>query len=612
MKFAEDENGAIVHIDSVPNGLKCNCKCFGCSKKLNARNKGKINEHTFAHEAETSENMCKSAGETALHKFAKQILEEKLNLTLPELRVEDEKFPQKIPCKNISFDSAILENRLDAIIPDVVLTFGNKRLMVEFKVTHACDEAKIEKIRKSGIATIEIDLGEYRDRNLLELTLPILKEAPRKWLFTPKTADLVKNIVQLKQNETLKNNTKAKRLVELCQSELTPAQLSITRFETQYTDRKLGLNFTLGFVTQPFGFLVRPIEWLSALVEHCLEKPQQTFTTHDLLNRLLALNYLSKEFKFVEDDVLNLVQEKVPSFTYPYRLIETFLGSSVCIEEIRIVGKPKWKIASKLTSKIKQNEEAKATLKERHKALIVIIDSLLAEIPYDEKAKFSFESWLLSGVRFQDRPLNDVLKGPDQIWTNFQAHLTSLQALNYIEVHQPINLLGLPLDREMDRRAKFHLEKKELEAKAEQERLEIESEKRVVDLEKLSKIKLSEHTAEFLSQPSNVLDNLKPLDAAKRSQQLYLSACDLLDEFVRKQKVAEDKRVSAKWLREKLSDSIANICNDLKWAELWCKSPCQTLGSAKPFDYCTDETKIDEVIEVFKKVGNKKSKVLFK
>jgi competence CoiA-like predicted nuclease len=60
------------HISEVKNGLKCDCICPACEKKLVARNGGQKRKHHFAH-YESAE--CKYGVQTSIHIAAKNILE---------------------------------------------------------------------------------------------------------------------------------------------------------------------------------------------------------------------------------------------------------------------------------------------------------------------------------------------------------------------------------------------------------------------------------------------------------------------------------------------------------------------------------------------------------
>ena len=45
--WAENAEGRIVHVDSVPRGLQCGCTCPNCHEPLLARH-GEKNEHGFS------------------------------------------------------------------------------------------------------------------------------------------------------------------------------------------------------------------------------------------------------------------------------------------------------------------------------------------------------------------------------------------------------------------------------------------------------------------------------------------------------------------------------------------------------------------------------------
>ena len=67
-----------------------------------------------------------------------------------------------------------------------ILEIHDRKLIVEFMVTHACDEHKILRIKSLNIAAIEVDLSKYRNETLDNLRDKILYEAPRVWLHNPK------------------------------------------------------------------------------------------------------------------------------------------------------------------------------------------------------------------------------------------------------------------------------------------------------------------------------------------------------------------------------------------------------------------------------------------
>ena len=145
-------------------------------------------DHHFGHYGVEDGRPCQTGPETALHKFAKEVLARRLELELPPLVVGEG--PGKwvgYPGGTYGFDAALLESRLGEIVPDVIVRKGERHLLVEFLVTHACDEAKIARIVAMDVAAIEIDLsGLPRDTSRADLEEAILTTAPRKWLHNPK------------------------------------------------------------------------------------------------------------------------------------------------------------------------------------------------------------------------------------------------------------------------------------------------------------------------------------------------------------------------------------------------------------------------------------------
>lgn len=166
-------------IADVKPGLKCNCICPMCQRRLIAK-KGSRQTHHFAHRPDEVDPACARAGETLLHLYAKNILDQHKTITFPGIVLYDRHGPLPVTkSQKITFEHIQLEKHLGGVIPDVVAHIGGRQLFIEFKVTHKCPPEKLEKLRQFDVGVLEIDLSGLRDRPLSELHDAILHEAPR-------------------------------------------------------------------------------------------------------------------------------------------------------------------------------------------------------------------------------------------------------------------------------------------------------------------------------------------------------------------------------------------------------------------------------------------------
>ena len=83
LTYALDAEGKLIHVDSVSTGLACKCFCPHCKGELVAKNGGNRKVHHFAH---ANGNDCIGAIESALHKMAKDILQEHRLIMLPPVQ----------------------------------------------------------------------------------------------------------------------------------------------------------------------------------------------------------------------------------------------------------------------------------------------------------------------------------------------------------------------------------------------------------------------------------------------------------------------------------------------------------------------------------------------
>ena len=231
--LAEDGNGRIVHISTISRESGSDYRCPFCRESLIAR-LGARNAHHFAHEKEVA---CARGIETALHRWAKQELPARGLIRLPALRVSTHHAHSTVhPETEVAYDRAVLEQRLDEIVPDLILYRGTAALLVEIAVTHRCDAIKKEKLQRLGFPAIEIDLSGYSlPADNAELEELVLRRASRDWLFHPDKAAAL----QALHDERARELERRERAIRATQA---------ARFSRLAAERAIGMERARAFI----------------------------------------------------------------------------------------------------------------------------------------------------------------------------------------------------------------------------------------------------------------------------------------------------------------------------------------------------------------------------
>ncbi len=186
--FGLHATGSLIHVEDVPSGVS-NLTCPDCASALVAK-KGRVRRPHFAHRS-TAE--CRSAGETALHRMAKDIVAKNGLFHLPAAKVRGLKKIETVRAEtNITFDAVEIEVWENGFRPDLIgikRTSVNgqsvqRRLIIEIMVTHAVGDRKLEELKRRGESVLQVDLSRV-DRSITyeELSALVLQKAPRVWLF---------------------------------------------------------------------------------------------------------------------------------------------------------------------------------------------------------------------------------------------------------------------------------------------------------------------------------------------------------------------------------------------------------------------------------------------
>lgn len=191
----------LLTIEEVESGLKCNCFCPTCKKRLIAR-KGKIKEHHFAHDKGDD---CGQGLETATHIISKEFIKDAEYFTTPPIYFPNTKVVI-VEESRVPIDSVTLESKVGSIVPDIVIKSGGKELLVEITVTHGVDFEKYHKIKNMKLPAIEIMAGHLIKRMYSEkkyfLTDTDYKTeliddwTHKRWINNPRADKLIEKITK--------------------------------------------------------------------------------------------------------------------------------------------------------------------------------------------------------------------------------------------------------------------------------------------------------------------------------------------------------------------------------------------------------------------------------
>lgn len=589
---AEAADGSLRHIDDVPSGLACHCRCPGCDRRMVAK-KGDLQAHHFAHHFDRHGASCTSAGETALHKFAKQVLDERLEIALPELLVSNRDDTEVVVrATRLGFDEAILETKDGSIVPDVVLVLRDRRLIVEFKVTHSCDDVKIARIRTMNVGAIEIDLSVYRDRALDELADDILYNAPRIWLHNPLEPAARDRLSERARQRAKDRQTSIDEHRRNYRHRL-PAREGGSE-ECEAILRQDGLDALINLPVDGSGCFTVPLaEWQGAIVLDLLQSKSQPFRTRTAVAALVRRRWFDSRFRSVSEDIAKALKEAGLPFASPAKSVESYLHQLEQLGFVHSVPSEIWKASGLLRQRIREAEELRARPAKRLAEMRGIVSEQLLGLPDEETREFSFEAWIMAELSGRGQSVADAIHGSDPEWTALCHQLSNIRTRIRFSPRPNLELLGLPCEGELARA----LQRKRLEAedreREKREKEKADAEARVVRLRRLAAADLGEGHEIWLSTGDAALNGQSPLESA-RSETGLRDAIYALGRKADQLRIEEQARERKHKAVRELEALARNRYIDPARADLWMRSSRPELGGQSPADFTIDDATRDK------------------
>ncbi len=445
----ETADGALISIRHAASGLACGCVCPGCRRPLVAR-KGEIRTHHFAHHSLVDDKPCIIAGETVLHRLAKEILGRRLTLKLPGLVFRDHGDSEEVVKPGrFYFDRAELELRVGEIVPDVVLHRGGRRLFIEFKVTHACGPEKIARIQKMDVGAVEIELEGFREVKLRELEQIILFKAPREWLHNPRTVDAIGRLSARAAERARRRAEHIAHLRSLYVHVYPTGGRGSGEHElaAQRDNYATLLNHD---VPGTGSFSVPVAEWQGKVV--CDLVSGRRLNVSDLLTGLESAGMIKPELRRISWDDVKMIAPIDPQFGSPGYAVFRYL---LQLSEFGMVtsNDDGWKG----TEDFARRREFAVRTRELAEQRLVEVAHIIAPLLHDGAGAgstgFVFSDWAKREIEGLGAPLN-VAHCDSIRWTGFRNALKALAGAGG-DLEATREILGLPLadaSREMRRR----------------------------------------------------------------------------------------------------------------------------------------------------------------
>ncbi len=607
LPYGELSDGRIVHVSEVTSGAACGCVCPGCGTTLVAR-KGDLNEHHFAHQSVTD---CRHALESALHKLAKEVLHDRREILLPEVRADTGgRSLVTHPAAVYRFDEAFLEPHLGDIVPDVIVQRGEHRLLVEMYVTHRCGPEKIERIRRAGSSCLEVDLsGISRQATREEVEDALLRSARRYWLNNPKLdlaalrlgSQIQRERLEAEEASRAAEQLEGRRLDGLAQtfSRLRAARTSVagppTKAMIAVTENGFGEH--VGKVGEgQFCFRRSATEWQSCVVDHFVIRPlglgivgRFDFASADVLTHLRGRGLCAPAVPsfIAKEDEAKLV-ERLPWFRSPYQAVIAYLEYLEAEGVIHRVRK-RWSVTDHAADEwadrvaiAQENQRRKVEVRRAVKAI-------LRSLPEREIASFDLGHWWSLPHPTIGISLAEAFDHRDPRFAELANLVGRVEAMLLHDGAMVTDAVGLPIAAAVDREivARQELaEAKRLEAEA----LSLkEGDERAKRLTTMAWQALGIEAGDWLVATASTLGS-SPVASARMSEAGLAQARAALSLTVRQR----DQKRAVERLRKRLLE-IASGMPRPERARLILTSPNRDWRGQHPMTFCVDERSLAEL-----------------
>ncbi len=617
MLVAKDAmDGSHRHISEVANGLACGCNCFGCNRQLIARNGGEVRAHSFAHRPEDMVVNCTTAGETALHFRAKEIIAQYCRITLPATSVVglDGNTIEVAPERSVELADVRLELVAGELIPDVTATMPDgRRIFIEIANTHACPPSKIEKLGNMGVEVLEIFVSSYRGVPLDELDDIILDLAPRKLIHSSEVKAKVAEIAEDRQRQEAVKRAEAQRLLDIYREGDPRNHKQAQKLVDMMVRRGLSAHLDIDD-DRPSAFIVYRRQWQAAIFDRLYQADYNQPTSAFDIVKAWSEQWAKPGLRNVKSEHARwIASELSEDFKSPYEEITAYLAR---LQAAGVVYKTSRGNAYQMHHRFKEDLKAvieKEGLPVKRKSQLLGAIKAIADLmqPYDGRLE-DFDKWLKGRATEYGMRDQTLLSNEGAEFNDLMARLRKIPAAvadiqRSYQNELPEDMAGLALGGMYQRlRIERDLARKraeaeraarvEREAAATAERLAREAADRVSKIEEQAIFAVKDVDL-FLGTPLPSHNGKTSRELAAESVNGYMAVQRELERLSEEERVAAAAERLQEQMVGKLWDRVYSRISRRDIADLWPTQSWKELGGVKPIDYCRDKKTLERCFE---------------
>lgn len=578
-------DGGFVCITEVASGLHPDlaCPALDCGWPVVARFGEKGRTPHFAHHR-GRETSCVAGGETSAHLLAKDILNAAKTIKLPAVTAEYDGATVVVsPERTLAFDRVEVEPHLGDLVPDVVLYLGEKTLLVEVRVTHACDGVKKAKLKARQLASIEVDLRAAQHGGHAAIEQAILRSAPRDWLYNARQEAAV---AELRETALAKVRDQARLIVA------TPAaprsspegRAAVERLRALSADALCGVDTGADRV-----FAVPREEWQARLsVEWLLEDRSDRY---DGGFGLASLAGWAKRMGLVRDGLdpdwstplRTAVGEIEPGFVRLRVSLLRYLRGLEETKAVTAIDKTRWSVVYGYRQRLLQQMADARRRQDRWDQIERTVGSLVATLPVDSQIDFSFDAWARSLIPGLGTSLTVLVDRTE--WETLRRGLEQIESVLRWGTERSIPTFGLPVCEAMAAAVEARRAREAAAAEAETARLEAEAEARVQAVRRGAERVFGIEAAAGWLSASLVPGGPSMLTLARASASEQGRVWFALEaQRLRLERLGRDASIVTQ-LRHDLQ-SAARAAFGEQPGDIWLRTGNPALGSDRPWDHC--------------------------